>query len=140
MALVQFIVSLFVFFDFFLNLVIIREERRPLKRMFLIEKNMEKNTINKIKGKEEEIRTLIFKTKENLESERTKKEESLKENEKNLIEEYENRTNLLKNELEKDFQEINQKLEKKYEEKKTNLLKNSKDNLERFKEEVLKRA
>jgi hypothetical protein len=140
MALVQFIVSLFVFFDFFLNLVIIREERRPLKRMFLIEKNMEKNTINKIKEKEEEIRTLISKTKENLEGERTKKEEDLKENEKSLIEEYENRTNLLKNELEKDFQEINQKLEKKYEEKKTNLLKNSKDNLERFKEEVLKRA
>jgi hypothetical protein len=140
MALVQFIVSLFVFFDFFLNLVIIRKERRPLKRVFLIEKNMEKNTINKIKEKEEEIRTLISKTKENLEGERTKKEEDLKENEKSLIEEYENRTNLLKNELEKDFQEINQRLEKKHEEKKTNLLKNSKDNLERFKEEVLKRA
>jgi hypothetical protein len=140
MALVQFIVSLFVFFDFFLNLVIIRKERRPLKRVFLIEKNMEKNTINKIKEKEEEIRTLISKTKESLEGERTKKEEDLKENEKSLIEEYENRTNLLKNELEKDFQEINQRLEKKHEEKKTNLLKNSKDNLERFKEEVLKRA
>ncbi len=101
---------------------------------------MEKNTINKIKEKEDGVRALISKKREDLGNERSRKEEGLREKEKGLAGKYDNKINLLKSELEKDFQEIDQRLEKKYEEKKGSILKNSKDSLEKFKEEVLKRA